>query len=29
MDGFDGILDTGCVEDEKMIKDELITEKQL
>ena len=29
MDGFDGILDTGWVEDEKMIKDELITEKQL
>ena len=29
MDGFDGILDTGWVEDQKMIKDELITEKQL
>ena len=29
MDGFDGILDTGWVEDQKMVKDELITEKQL
>ena len=29
MDGFDGILDTGWVEDQKMIKDELTTEKQL
>ena len=29
MDGFSGILDTGWVEDRKMIKDKLIDGKKL
>ena len=29
MDGFSGILGTGQVEDQKMIKDKLIDEKKL
>ena len=29
MDGFSGILDTGQVEDQKMMKDKLIDRKEL
>ena len=29
MGGFNGILDTGQIEDQKMMKDELIDEKEL
>ena len=29
MDGFSGILDTGSVEDRKMMKDKLIDEKKI
>ena len=29
MDGFSGILDTGQVEDQKMMKDKLIDKKEL
>ena len=29
MDSFSGTLDTGCVEDQKMLKDKLIDGKEL